>query len=186
MSVPGPGAARLLRHHPRQPDQRSCGAAVLVVAEALSNDAYAGWLADDAGVRFPAAVLAMHRRTTGPVDAAGRIQAPWTRLLGTPPWAVDRQLTARRARPHASRLVLPWSRRRALAAIRTAAAHDAVPLYVGSVLPRHVVLVLDAGLTTYDPATGRTRTIDPDEFVAARIGAVAWPVPWLYVSPAAR
>lgn len=183
MTPPGPGAARLLARRPRQPDQRSCGAAVLVLAEALDNDAYAGWLADGGTDRFATEVLAMHRRTTGPVDAAGRIQAPWTRLLGTPPWAVDRQLTARRGRAHRTHAVLPWSRSASLDAIRTAASRDAVPLFVGSVLPRHVVLVLDDDLRTYDPASGRTRTLDADEFVAGRVSELAWPVPWFWVGP---
>ncbi len=182
MTTPGPGASRLLRLRLRQPDQRSCGAAVLVMAEAFGNEAYADWLADGGRDRFRDEVLAMHRRATGPIDAAGRIQAPWSRLLGTPPWAVDHQLTARRGRRHSIHPVLPWSRSKALDSIRAAAARDVVPLYVGSVLPRHVVLVLDDDLQAYDPASGRTRAVDADEFVAGRIGDLAWPVPWLWVS----
>ncbi|MBA3783400.1 MAG: hypothetical protein H0X12_16300 [Nocardioides sp.] len=183
MTSPGPAASRALRLRLRQPDQRSCGAAVLVMTEVLTNEAYAAWLANGGADRFEDEVLAMHRRATGPIDAAGRIQAPWTRLLGTPPWAVSRQLTARRGRPHQMHPVLPWSRTQALDEIRTAAALDAVPLFVGSVLPRHVVLVLDADLTTYDPASGRTRTVDAEEFAAGRIRDLAWPVPWFWVSP---
>jgi hypothetical protein len=100
--VPGPVlGARLV-----QPDHRSCGAAVLVVARALLDQGYAellvsgrhpgtglalpGSLAD----RFRHEALAMHARVTGPVDAAGRLQVPWPRALGTPPWAVARQLSA--------------------------------------------------------------------------------------------
>ncbi len=89
-----------------QPDERSCGAAVLVVARALLDRGYAellvsgrhpgtgfvlpGSLAD----RFRHETLAMHARVTGLVDAAGRLQVPWPRALGTPPWAVARQLSA--------------------------------------------------------------------------------------------
>lgn len=183
MTTPGPAASRVLRLRLRQPDQRSCGAAVLVMTEVLGNEAYAEWLADGGTERFDQEVLAMHRRATGPIDAAGRIQAPWSRLLGTPPWAVSRQLAARRGRPHESHPVLPWSRSRALESIRTAAASAAVPLFIGSVLPRHVVLVLDDDLRTYDPASGRTRTVDADEFVAAKVTDLAWPVPWFWVGP---
>lgn len=183
MTTPGPAANRVLRLRLRQPDQRSCGAAVLVMAEVLAHEAYAGWLADGGIDRFDAEVLAMHRRTTGPIDAAGRIQAPWTRLLGTPPWAVSRQLAARRGRPHRTRPVLPWSRRRALDQIRAAAARDVVPLFIGSGLPRHVVLVLDDDLTTYDPASGRAHAIDADGLAAGRMADLAWPVPWFWVGP---
>ncbi len=183
MTAPGPGASRVLRLRPRQPDQRSCGAAVLVMTEVLGNEEYAGWLADGGADRFATEVLAMHRRTTGPIDAAGRIQVPWTRLLGTPPWAVSHQLAARRGHAHETHTVRPWSRGQALAEIREAAARDAVPLFIGSSLPRHVVLVLDDDLRTYDPASGRTRTVDADQFVAARIDDLAWPVPWMWVGP---
>ena len=186
MTTPGPGAARLLRQPLRQPDQRSCGAAVLVVAEALDHDAYAAWLADGGRLRFAAEVLAMHRRSTGPVDVAGRLQVPWTRLLGTPPWAVARQLSARRGRPHAAHPVLPWRRREAVERIRAAAATSPVPLYVGTVLPRHVVLVLGADLATYDPAQGRTVRLDPDELAHGRLTTVGWPAPWWWVAPAQR
>ena len=184
MTTPGPGAARLLRRRLRQPDQRSCGAAVLVVAEALDHDAYAAWLADGGRGRFDAEVLAMHRRSTGPVDVAGRVQVPWTRLLGTPPWAVARQLSARRGHRHVAHPVLPWGRRQAVERIRGAAAHSPVPLYVGNLLPRHVVLVLDADLTAYDPAQGRTVRLDPGELVGGRLTTVGWPAPWWWVGPA--
>ena len=187
MSTPGPAAARLLGRGPRQPDGLSCGAACLVMTEALANEAYAARLADGGADRFSAEVLAMHRRATGPVDVAGRLQAPWTRMLGTPPWAVARQLTARRGRPHRTRLVPPWARARtrAVDTIRAAAATDPVPLFVGSrLLPRHVVLVLDADLMTYDPATGRIATLDADELVAGRVAGLGWPVPWAWVGPA--
>ena len=83
----------LLRHAGtgglRQPDQRSCGAACLVVARMLLDPAYA----DLAARAFRPEVLGMHGRVTGPVDARGALQVPWPRALGTPPWAVARQLS---------------------------------------------------------------------------------------------
>ena len=76
----------------QQPDQRSCGAAVAVMAEALRNDTYARRLLAGGDEEFAREARAMHRRITGPVDAAGAIQAPWLRVIGTPPWALARQL----------------------------------------------------------------------------------------------
>src|SRR5690606_27149948 len=129
---------------PEQPDRRSCGAAVLVVDEALANPAYARRVVAGGPRRFAEEVLAMHRRATGPVDVAGRLQLPWPRALGTPPWAVARQLDARRGVRHVVRVVGPWRRRGAwrelVAAVRVAGP---APVYVGSpLLPRHVLLAL--------------------------------------------
>ena len=44
--------------------------------------------------RFAADVLAMHRRATS-ATSRGRLQVPWPRALGTPPWAVARELCRR-------------------------------------------------------------------------------------------
>ena len=76
----------------QQPDQRSCGAAVAVMAEALRNDGYARRLLAGGDEEFDREARAMHRRLTGPVDATGAIQVPWLRAVGTPPWALARQL----------------------------------------------------------------------------------------------
>lgn len=171
----------------RQPDQRSCGASVLVVARMLSDPEYADRILDDPD-RFGQEVLAVHERTTGSVTANGALQLPWPRALGTPPWAVAHELTARTGREHRSHAVLPWDREGALAAIRgaTAAGHP-VPLYIGSRwLPRHVVLVLDTGLRTYDPSRGRVGTLDAAQFTAGELDLARWPVPWFTVLPVRR
>ena len=60
---------------PRQPDSRTCGPSVLVVAEDLSGP----W------PDFEERVLAMHRR----------VNRFWPRALGTTPWAVARELDGR-------------------------------------------------------------------------------------------
>ena len=89
--------SRLAAARLRQPDARSCGAASLVMARSITDPAYAELLV--AGVhpftghrlpgtiqeRFAAEVLAMHRRTTGPVDVRGAAQLPWPQRYGTPP-----------------------------------------------------------------------------------------------------
>ena len=94
----------------KQPDQRSCGAASMVVARMLADPAYAAFLAGSEGPvglafprtvagdaelreRFKAETLAMHRRITGLADVSGKPQIPWPRTFGTPPWAVARQLS---------------------------------------------------------------------------------------------
>ena len=69
-----------------QPDQRSCGAAVLVVARMLADHGYGREVAaaESVTARFREEVLATHRRVTAPVEG-GRLQVPWPRALGTPP-----------------------------------------------------------------------------------------------------
>ncbi len=141
---------------------------MLVVARVLLDRGYAellvsgrhpgtglalpGSLAD----RFRHEALAMHARVTGPVDAAGRLQVPWPRALGTPPWAVARQLSATGAStaggcaagglPRVDHRVVPaWPDRGALLDRIVAATAEGrpVPVYVGNRwAPRHVVLFL--------------------------------------------
>ena len=70
---------------------------MLVVERALRDEGYAHLLlAGDLEARFRAEALGMHRRTTGLVSLAGRLQLPWPRALGTPPWAVAGQLAPSR------------------------------------------------------------------------------------------
>jgi len=176
----------LLRLGLRQPDRRSCGAATLVMARMLQDEAYAGRvLAADA---FSAEALAMHRRVTGVVDVTGRLQPPWPRALGTPPWATARQLAWTARTPYDVRLVPPWDRERGLAGLRAGVATGLpVALYVGSpTLPRHVVLAAAGprdGLRAWEPSSGRLTTLDEEAFVAGRLRGLGWPVPWLVVAP---
>lgn len=188
----------------RQPDQRSCGAAALVVARMLLDHAYGEFIATGqhpgTGFTFPGSVadrfrhevLGMHRRVTGPVDASGGVQVPWPRSLGTPPWAVARQLraTGSALHPRVEHTVQPsWSDRDS-AFDRIAAAvarRRPVPVYVGNRwLPRHVVLALgqvDGRLRCYDPARGRLTDVDRAAFTTARLGLAGWDRPWFAVLP---
>ncbi len=183
----------------RQPDARSCGAAVLVMAHSIVDPVYAELLATGTHPstghrlpgslreRFAAEVRAMHRRTTGPVDVRGAAQLPWPRALGTPPWAVARQLSGTTGQPWRTRMVLPWSRRRAVSDLRAWAAVEPVPLYVGNRwLPRHVVLILDAELRVYEPSGGHVVRITDDEFGTASLRLAGWSTPWFSVLPARR
>lgn len=75
----------------RQPNQQTCGAAALVVARMINDPVYRTHVASPAG--FAVETLAMHERVTSSVDVRGRLQLPWPRALGTPPWSVAHQMT---------------------------------------------------------------------------------------------
>lgn len=168
----------------RQPDQRSCGAAVLVVARMLHDAHYASYV--DSVRTFDQEVLAVHRRVTGTVDALGRAQLPWPRALGTPPWAVARELSVITGTPYHSRFVRRHPGRVLDQIGAAAGAGHEVPLFIGNGwMPRHVVLVLDAGLIAYDPSRGRRVTIDRRRFETAGLDVAGWSHPWLAVLPTA-
>ncbi|MDP3893060.1 hypothetical protein [Nocardioides sp.] len=192
-----PWGARLVEQPLVQPDHRSCGAAVLVLARALTDEGYAellvtgrhprtdvtldGPLVD----RFHQEVLALHRRVTGPVDVRGRLQLPWPRVIGTPPWAVAGQLGA----SYTTRAVLPARRESAYDTILTGLGHQRpVALFVGNRrLPRHVVLTLagdERRLVVYDPGHGLMAEVPRDSFAGARLRVSGWDVPWFVVTPA--
>lgn len=158
-----------------QPDQRSCGAACLVVARGLAEPAYARTMRDPD--RWRAEVLRAHGEVTRPRDGS-RWGAPWPRALGTPPWAVARRLGITSGRRW--RTALPD-----LAAVTEAVrAGSPVPLFVGSrLLPRHVLLAVEVdaapdadGVRVYDPARGTVRPLAD----ALRTG---WPRWWCAVLP---
>jgi hypothetical protein len=165
----------------RQPDQRSCGAACLVVARMLADPAYAEQVTSRG---FRDEVLELHGRVTGVVDARGALQLPWPRALGTPPWAVARQLSADDdVHTFRARLVLD----RGAAFDRLAAADASSALYVGSTwLPRHVGLVVDGSATSlrcYEPSRGGLVDVPREAFLEARLGLAGWKRPWFTVTP---
>lgn len=190
-----------------QPDQRSCGATVLVVARMLVDPAYAelvstgrhpvtGFgLPGDAAGRFRYEVLAMHERVTGLVDARGHLQLPWPRALGTPPWAVAHQLSATgtSAVPAAAYSVRPARRDGAALfdrLVEVTAERRPVPVYVGSRwLPRHVVLAIgpvEGRLRCYEPAAGALVDVERDAFADGALGLAGWDRPWFVVTPDER
>jgi len=164
-----------------QPDRRSCGAAVLVAARALADPSYAATVADPA--RFRGEVLALHRRVTGVTDARGRLQLPWPRALGTPPWAVARQLEATVDASYSTRFA-------GFDRVAAATAHGPVAVYVGNRwLPRHVVLVsrvADGDLRTYEPASGRWVDVTRAGFEGRSLRLGGWDRAWFSVLPARR
>jgi hypothetical protein len=205
MPVPQQGlAAQVVAAGHVQPDQTSCGSAVLVMARAIADPAYAaylvhgpvngpvnatangrsGWFEN----RFRTETLAMHRRTNRLLDARGRLQLPWPQALGTLPVSVARQLTSDTGTTYVARLVLRHQRAGAFDRISAAvAAGRPVPVFVGNRFSaRHVVLAIGTaphGLMVYDPARGRNSPITRDDFVHARLGLAGWRVPWFVVVP---
>jgi len=174
-----------------QPDRRSCGAASLVVARMLLEPGYAGAVGA-AVAPFDREVLALHRRTTGIRDATGRLQLPWPRALGTPPWAAARHLSALgpKPMPYRTRSRFFGDRTRLFAEV-TAAVDTGRPvaLYLGSRwLPRHVVLAvatITQGLTVYEPSSGLVVAVPRSAFVADRLNLAGWRKLWFVVLPTA-
>jgi hypothetical protein len=188
-----------------QPDQRSCGAASLVVARFLGDPEYRKLLeggsvtsprtvAGDAALRerFKTETLTMHQRITGLADTSGKPQIPWPRKFGTPPWAVARQLSATLGADgtttayswHVARTSLSTAYQRLLDA--TTAGRVAATFIGSTWLPRHVVLVVgSAGATVqvYDPARGRLSSLDKVAFTGGRIDIAGWNVAWMVVTP---
>jgi hypothetical protein len=189
-----------------QPDQRSCGAAAMVVARFLGDPGYRTLLeggsltsprtlAGDTALRerFKSETLAMHQRITGLADVSGKPQIPWPRKFGTPPWAVARQLSGTVGADgtratyswHVARTSLPGAYQRLLDASR---AGRVSAVYVGTTwVPRHVALVVEATargtLNVYDPARGRLDELDRLAFLGSRVDIAGWDVAWFVATP---
>lgn len=190
-------AARLLGLGLRQPDRRSCGASALVAARMLTDPSYADRIAVDPGPRFRDAVLSLHRGVTRLRDPDGRLQPPWPRAIGTPPWALARGLAAAGGEPrvrHRTRLAVTDPASGHDHAHAAVAAGHPVALYVGSrSLPRHVVLAFEVArepageaLRVYEPSTGRLLTISREAAGRRRLGLAGWDVLWFVVGPTTR
>lgn len=147
------------------------------------------------GERFAAYERVVMRRTNGVWGAGGRLNLPWPRSLGTPPWGAKHELehgAARRGLTYAVDLLRPD----AVGALRqdfdtlVDVVADGAPglLYIGNArLPRHVVLILpgdgDRMLDVYDPGSGRVDHFRRDAMVERRLGLSGWDIPWFAVRP---
>ena len=166
----------------QQPDRRSCGAAALVMARRLVRPRYAGLVSDQATFAHEAATL--HRRLTSLADTAGGWQVPWPRALGTPPWAVARELRLLTGVAYAVRPVRlgrrVWPPLEHVTPMRPAA------VFVGDrYLPRHVVLVTgveDDRARTYEPASGLDVAVPRARWESGDLALAGWDRPWLVVS----
>ena len=127
----------------------------------------------------------MHRRLTSLADTVGGWQAPWPRPLGTPPWAVARELRLLTGVPYAVRVVR--LDRRVWPCLAAAGPTRPAAVFVGDRwLPRHVVLVTgvdDSGATTYEPASGLTGPVARERWERDDLALAGWDRPWLVVSP---
>lgn len=177
----------------RQPDQTTCGPSTLVAARMLLDRSYADSIRDAADDRFAAEALTTHKRATRAIDVAGRLQVPWPRALGTPPWAVARELSAlegpdRPARRYGWRLTVLGPGR---GFERTVAGLDGdrpVALYVGNRWsPRHVVLAVaragEDSVWVYDPARGARVEVTREAVEKRGLTFGRWDRLWFVVSP---
>jgi hypothetical protein len=204
--VVAPFRLRLGDAAPPQQSPTTCGAACLTVARMIANPAFATWVRtgvapdgrEDSGStaldRFAACEQVVASRTNATVGAGGRLQVPWPRPLGTPPWGALHELEWGASDPRAD-YDLVWLRLRGRAARhatydqlleRVGPGRPAL-LYVGDRwLPRHVVLVLpptgDPELDVYEPSAGGVVGLGRDEFVARRLALSGWDVPWAVIS----
>ncbi len=154
------------------------------MARRLVHPRYAGLVRDQATFGHEASTL--HRRVTSLSDTAGGWQLPWPRALGTPPWAVARELRLLTGVPYAVHQVrLP---RRVWTLLQDAAPARPAAVFVGDrFLPRHVVLVTGVEgeqARTYEPASGLDLTVGRQRWEQGDLGLAGWGRPWFVVSPA--
>lgn len=192
---------------PLQRTSRTCGAACLTVARMLVDPPFASWITsgspvlpgvprgETAEARFAAYEAIVHQRTNGVLGAGNRLNAPWPKALGTPPWGARHELengASRVGTRYAVDVLRPLDRQALRAAYDTLVdvVADGEPglLYVGNdTLPRHVVLILpgdgDRTLDVYDPHDGRVGHLRRDEVVECRAGLAGWNRAWFAVRP---
>ncbi len=196
---------------PRQQSPTTCGSASLTVARMLADPWFARWITlglarevdTDAGPSSAVEETASERfaryeqvvvgRTNALFGGAGRLQLPWPRALGTPPWGARHELELGIGAPgerfavRPLRAGSPRSLEREFANLcsRVAPGRPGL-LYVGNRwLPRHVVLVLPATgaseLDVYEPSAGRVVALRREPFVTRSLALGGWDVPWAAV-----
>jgi hypothetical protein len=158
----------------RQRDGVTCGPTVAVVAGALLNPAYRNRvLASDAHA----------------FEEQARVHAEvnrvWPRRLGTTPPGMARALNEHSAVRYRWRRFR--GRRDKLSDVLSAVdAGWPVALLIGSVIPRHWVLIADADggvLQCYEPSSGELRPVEVDAVRASRLVGLGFPRPFAFVLP---
>jgi hypothetical protein len=162
----------------RQRDGVTCGPAVAVIAGALLDGGDGAELSDPAWF----------------ADEQARVHAEvnrvWPRRLGTTPSGMARALTTRGA-PFGVRYGwrLFHGRRDALTDVRSAVeAGCPVAMLVGRVVPRHWVLVVQAGPShwqCFEPSSGEVRSVAVDAVRRSQLRNVGYPRPFAFVLPKA-
>ena len=192
---------------PAQQSQTTCGSACLTIARMLVDPLFAQWIltgqgpsvgmvsGSDPQSRFAAYERVVHHRTNALRAGGGRINLPWPRSLGTPPWGAKKELEFGASR-RGTAYDIEVMRGESLGALGDRfdrlleLVDDGEPalLYVGDRwIPRHVTLILpdrgDGNLEIYDPAHGRVREFGRAEFASHRLQLSGWTVPWFVVQP---
>ncbi|MBJ7339812.1 hypothetical protein [Mycolicibacterium sp.] len=157
--------------HLVQRDGVSCGPAVAVVAGALLNPAYGGDLTD----------------TTWFAGEQGRVHAAanriWPRALGTTPWGMARTISA-----HSARYRWRLCRRGdSLADVtRAVTSRRPVAMLIGTVIPRHWVLIVEVDgdtLRCYEPSSGTVVPVPKAAVRGARLTTLGFPRAFAFVLP---
>jgi hypothetical protein len=193
---------------PVQQSPVTCGSACLTVARMHVDPQFASWVrtglpdppgspeGSTPGERFAAYERIVMRRTNSLLPGDRRLNVPWPRRFGTPPWGARRELeygAARRGTEYTLDVLRTDSRRELVTSFDTlvdvVAEGEPGLLYVGNtVAPRHVVLVLpgdgDRMLDVYDPGVGPGQlTCGVTSSSSAQLALSGWDVPWFAVRP---
>lgn len=159
----------------RQRDGVTCGPSVAVMARAMLDAEYGAALnADRAQQWFEAEQGRVHRA----------VNVVWPRALGTTPAGVARAVNAHSAVPYRWR---PARRRDRMADV-CAAVREGLPvaMLIGSVIPRHWVLLTALNGTTlrcYEPSSGRLVDVDVDDIRRGALKGLGFPRPFAFVLP---
>lgn len=156
----------------RQRDGVTCGPSVAVMAGALMNPDYRRPLQGaDAQAWFDSEQTRVHRA----------VNTFWPRALGTTPVAMARALSA-----HGAAYRWRPAGRALSAACAAVAAGWPVAMLVGSVIPRHWVLLTEltgSSLRCYEPSSGDLVTVSVEDIRSARLRGVGFPRPFAFVFP---
>ena len=164
---------------PRQRDGVTCGPSVAVMAGALLDREYGsrlfGGRPGAAQQWFDSEQVRVHR-------AVNRV---WPRALGTTPAGMARALTEHSARRGVRYRWRPARPGDSLADVLDAiAAGWPVAMLVGSVLPRHWVLLTELDgvmLRCYEPSSGGLVHVPVDDIRAGRLSGLGFPRPFAFV-----
>ncbi len=158
----------------RQCNQVTCGPAVAIVASALLDPIYRANLAD--ADWFAAEQSRVHA-------AANRI---WPRALGTTPPAMTASINGHGA-GYGWRI---WRRGDALADVEHAVrAEQPVAMLIGTVIPRHWVLIVDWRadcLDCYEASSGEVRPVFAAAVSRGRVDVLGFPRVFAFVLPRLR
>lgn len=162
---------------PRQRDGITCGPSVAVMAGALLQ-------------QNPSSVVPQAWFEREQVRVHRVVNVVWPRDLGTTPAGMARAINE-----HSLPLGVRYRWRvgnggRVLAAVHKAlAARWPVAMLVGSVVPRHWVLLTEldgATISCYEPSSGRLLSLPNADIGHGRIAGIGFPRPFAFVLPSAN